>query len=68
MPHARAGDRYKFDVTGPDGRHLPLKSDPVAFAAEIRPSTASVVIDETRIPHPRPAPSGINALGAPISI
>src|SRR5512138_2980756 len=68
VPPARAGDRYKFDVTGPDGRHLPLKSDPVAFAAEIRPSTASVVIDETKIPKPRPAPSGINALGAPISI
>ncbi len=68
VPHARAGDRYKFDVTGPDGRHLPLKSDPVAFAAEIRPSTASIVVDESRIPHPRPAPAGINALGAPISI
>ena len=33
VPHARAGDRYKFDITGSDGRHLPLKSDPVAFAA-----------------------------------
>ena len=62
VPHARAGDRYKFDITGPDGRHLPLKSDPVAFAAEIRPSTASVVIDESKNPHPRPAPAGINAV------
>ena len=49
VPHARAGDRYKFDVIGPDGQHLPLKSDPVAFAAEIRPQTASIVVDESRI-------------------
>ena len=45
-----------------DGQHLPLKSDPVAFAAEMRPTTASIVLDETKLPHPRPAPSGINAL------
>src|SRR3954453_9638842 len=44
IPHARAGDHYKFDVTGPDGRHLALKSDPLAFAAEVRPNTASIVI------------------------
>lgn len=68
IPHARAGDHYKFDITGPNGQHLALKSDPVAFAAEVRPHTASIVIDETRIPHPRPAPSGVNALGAPMSI
>ena len=55
MPHARAGDHYKFDIIGPDGQHLPLKSDPVAFAAEIRPSTASIVFDEakSRIRAPR---------------
>ena len=56
VPHARTGDRYKFDITGSDGRHLPLKSDPVAFAAELRPSTASIVIDETKIPAPAPGP------------
>ncbi len=28
-----------------DGRMLPLKSDPVAFASEVRPSTASIVVD-----------------------
>src|SRR5438876_10009994 len=68
IPHARAGDHYKFDMIGRNGQHLPLKSDPVAFAAEVRPKTASIVLDETRIPHPRPAPSDINALGAPMSI
>src|SRR6266446_4296380 len=68
VPHAAAGDHYKFDIIGPQGQHLALKSDPVAFAAEMRPSTASIVVDETRLPHPRPAPAGINALGAPMSI
>src|SRR5882724_2502614 len=68
VPHAAAGDHYKFDIIGPQGQHLALKSDPVAFAAEMRPSTASIIVDETRLPHPRPAPAGINALGAPMSI
>src|SRR4030095_11525119 len=66
IPHAKSGDHYKFDIVGPHGHQLPLKSDPFAFAAEIRPKTASIVIDESRIPRPRPAPAGINALGAPI--
>ena len=48
IPHARAGDHYKFDIIGPNGQHLPLKSDPVAFAAEVRPKTASIVLDETQ--------------------
>ena len=56
VPHATPGDHYKFDIIGPQGQHLPLKSDPLAFAAEMRPSTASIVFDETRLPHPRPAP------------
>ncbi len=47
---------------------LPLKSDPVAFAAEVRPSTASIVVDLDAIKRPAPTPAGINALSAPISI
>jgi 1,4-alpha-glucan branching enzyme len=68
IPRARAGDHYKFDMIGPRGEQLPQKSDPLAFAAEVRPKTASIVFDETRLPHPRPARSGINALSAPMSI
>src|SRR6202046_5158267 len=68
IPHATAGDHYKFDVIGSQGQHLPLKADPFAFATEVRPSTASVVFDETRLPHPRAAPANVNALGAPMSI
>ena len=68
VPHAAPGDHYKFDIIGPQGQHLPLKSDPMAFAAEMRPSTASIVFDEAKLPHPRAAPADINALGAPMSI
>jgi 1,4-alpha-glucan branching enzyme len=68
VPGARAGDRYKYEIVAADGRLLPLKSDPVAFAAEIRPQTASIVVDATALPRPEPAPAGINAIGAPISI
>lgn len=68
IPGAILGDRYKFDIIGPHGQQLPLKSDPVAFAAEMRPNTASIVIDITRLPRPAPPPEYINALSAPISI
>ncbi len=68
VPAARTGDRYKFEIIGPDGSMLPLKSDPVAFAAELRPQTASIVVDLDALPRPPPAPQGANALSAPISI
>jgi 1,4-alpha-glucan branching enzyme len=68
IPRARAGDHYKFDIIGPRGQHLPMKSDPLAFAAEVRPKTASIVVDPGKLPRPRPAPSGINGRSAPISI
>jgi 1,4-alpha-glucan branching enzyme len=47
---------------------LPLKSDPLAFAAETRPSTASIVVDPAAIPAPAAARPGVNALSAPMSI
>jgi 1,4-alpha-glucan branching enzyme len=68
VPHARAGDKYKFEIVSRSGELLPLKSDPLAFAAEMRPSTASIVVDPNKIPHPRPAKKGVNALDAPMSI
>lgn len=67
VPGATAGNHYKFDIIGPHGQ-VPLKSDPFAFSAEVRPSTASIVLDEKKIPLPRSAPEGINALGKPMSI
>ena len=68
VPGARAGDKYKFEILDTHGALLPLKSDPLGFAAEVRPATASVVVDAARLPRPQPAPPGINALAAPISI
>jgi 1,4-alpha-glucan branching enzyme len=68
VPHVTGGDHYKFDIIGPKGEHLPQKSDPLAFAAEMRPKTASVVFDEANMPRPRPAPDSINMRSAPISI
>jgi 1,4-alpha-glucan branching enzyme len=68
VPEARAGDKYKYEIIGPDGRMLPLKSDPLAFAAELRPGTASMVVDLDALARPRPAPARSNARDAPVSI
>ena len=68
IPHATSGDHYKFDIFSRQGEQLPLKSDPLAFAAEIRPSTASIVFDEERLPRPQPTAASINSLNGPVSI
>ena len=49
VPAAQEGARYKFEIIGPDGELLPLKSDPFGFAGELRPSTASVVSSLDRL-------------------
>ena len=43
MPALGEGAVYKYEIIGRDGDLLPLKADPFGFAAELRPSTASVV-------------------------
>ncbi len=68
VPGARAGDKYKYEIVAANGRLLPLKSDPVGFAAELRPSTASIVVDLAALPRPAPPPARANALDRPISI
>ena len=68
VPHAAAGDRYKFEVLDAQGALLPLKADPYAFFAELRPGTASVV---TALPPARRLPAAraaANRRDAPISI
>jgi 1,4-alpha-glucan branching enzyme len=68
VPHAAVGDHYKFEILAADGQLLPLKADPFARAAELRPATASVVAPA---PVPRslpPARAAANAANAPISI
>ncbi|HEY1943690.1 MAG TPA: 1,4-alpha-glucan branching protein GlgB [Roseiarcus sp.] len=43
IPHLSAGAVYKYEIVSAAGALQPLKADPLGFAAEMRPSTASVV-------------------------
>ncbi|HEY5226004.1 MAG TPA: 1,4-alpha-glucan branching protein GlgB [Methylovirgula sp.] len=43
LPRVSAGQRYKFDITGPGGMHVPQKADPLARETELPPATASVI-------------------------
>ncbi|HEX7661544.1 MAG TPA: 1,4-alpha-glucan branching protein GlgB [Pseudonocardiaceae bacterium] len=44
IPDLAAGTKYKFRLLTPDG-HWREKADPVAFAAEVPPATASIVYE-----------------------
>jgi 1,4-alpha-glucan branching enzyme len=68
IPHVAAGDLYKYEIVGADGTLLPLKADPYARAAELRPGTASRV---AALPPRAPLPPGraaANRRDAPIAI
>jgi 1,4-alpha-glucan branching enzyme len=43
IPDLAEGSLYKFEIFSRAGDRLAVKSDPYAFAAELRPNTASVV-------------------------
>ena len=43
VPGLKAGGHYKYELRGPDGSLVPLKADPLAFAAQKPPETASVL-------------------------
>ncbi|WP_248305100.1 1,4-alpha-glucan branching protein GlgB [Devosia sp. 1566] len=45
IPVLGTGTLYKYEIVGPDGVTQPLKADPYARQAEMRPRTASVVPD-----------------------
>ncbi|MDR1710103.1 MAG: 1,4-alpha-glucan branching protein GlgB, partial [Candidatus Accumulibacter sp.] len=65
IPGVEEGARYKYEIRARDGRILPQKADPYGFAAELRPSTASIVHT------PPPAverPAAGNRFDAPVSI
>jgi 1,4-alpha-glucan branching enzyme len=68
IPGSRLGDRYKYEIISRDGRRLPLKSDPFAFAAELRPQSASVVADIDALLDSANPIAGINERDRPISI
>jgi 1,4-alpha-glucan branching enzyme len=68
IPHAAIGDRYKFELLSRAGTLLPLKADPYARAAELRPGTASIVAP---LPPSRGLPqerAAANHREAPISV
>jgi 1,4-alpha-glucan branching enzyme len=48
IPDLTEGTLYKFEILSRIGSHLGLKADPYAFAAEVRPNSASVVSDIDR--------------------
>ncbi|WP_444666609.1 1,4-alpha-glucan branching protein GlgB [Cereibacter changlensis] len=43
IPGLHRGEIYKYELIGPQGERLPLKSDPLSFAQEQPPATASIV-------------------------
>jgi 1,4-alpha-glucan branching enzyme len=45
VPGVGAGARYKYELEDAAGHLLPLRGDPIAFANELRPGTASIVWD-----------------------
>ncbi len=45
----RPASVYKYEIKGPTGGLLPLKADPLAFAAEQPPATASIVARARRL-------------------
>jgi 1,4-alpha-glucan branching enzyme len=45
VPGAGDGARYKYELEDAQGRLLPLKADPLARHAELRPANASIVRD-----------------------
>ena len=45
IPGVSAGDLYKFHISSRFRGHEVYKADPYAFAAEVRPATASIVYD-----------------------
>jgi 1,4-alpha-glucan branching enzyme len=68
IPHVAVGDRYKYELVGPQGALLPLKADPYARAAQMRPETASVV---AALPPPQALPldrAAANGRDAPMAI
>lgn len=48
VPGLQPGQRYKFELKGPQGECLPHKADPLGFHAEQYPSFASLIFDHGR--------------------
>ena len=68
LPGVAAGARYKYELRDAAGALLPLKADPYGRAAELRPSTASVVAEQLPTVPRSAERQRANALDAPVSI
>jgi len=72
VPQVHEGAAYKYEIRSRRGDILPLKADPVAFAAEKPPATASRVFDLGRVRIDdgawREQRAAANALDKPIAI
>lgn len=58
LPDCRLGQRYKFEIRTNDGTLLPLKADPMAFATESPPATASIIHGPPEFSESAPEGSG----------
>ena len=67
LPGVGAGACYKYEIRSRDGHVLPLKADPYGFAAELRPSTASIVCALPQTTTRKSIAAG-SKLNAPVSI
>ena len=68
LPGVHAGALYKYELCARDGQVLPLRADPYALRAELRPATASVVALLPAVVAPSERRRAANALDAPMSI
>ncbi|RKK04776.1 1,4-alpha-glucan branching protein GlgB [Pseudoroseomonas wenyumeiae] len=68
IPRLMPGAVYKYELLGPEGNLLPLKSDPFAWQVEPPPATASVVADIAAIPKPPRRERPANQAAQPISV
>jgi 1,4-alpha-glucan branching enzyme len=68
VPRLLPGAVYKYELLGPNGGLLPLKSDPFAWQVEVPPATASVVADIAAIPTPPRRDRPLNHTAEPISV
>ncbi|MGC3985839.1 MAG: 1,4-alpha-glucan branching protein GlgB [Pseudorhodoferax sp.] len=68
VPGVGPGALYKYELEDAQGRMLPLKADPYALAAQLRPETASQVAPLPALVPASAERQAANAIDAPISI
>jgi len=68
VPHIGVGELYKFELLDAAGKVLPLKADPYARSAQLRPENASRVVALPVCRSLPPDRATANARQAPISI